>query len=150
MDRGDCHIQGGWFGGKSQGIDWWYEETLRITMLQSMLHRFAGKEQDTWTHVARLNYERVAIQNVRSLSTLQQYFAVLLNLLMFIQNFLNKGVNSTCGIDPWFAYEYWADGPECEIPLWDGPAEHAVFEQAILSSTTESDPKYLIEEDGPA
>lgn len=65
MDRADCHIQGGWYGGKAEGIDWWYEETLRITALQSMLHRFAGKEQDIWTHVARLNYHRVGVQNVR-------------------------------------------------------------------------------------
>ena len=69
MDRGDCHIQGGWYGGKAAGIQWWYEETLRITVLQSMLQRFAGKEQDIWTHVARLNYHRVAVQNVSVVHT---------------------------------------------------------------------------------
>lgn len=41
MDRADCHIQGGWFGGKAAGIDWWERETWRITALQAGLQRYA-------------------------------------------------------------------------------------------------------------
>lgn len=43
---------------------------------------------------------------------------------------MNMGAGTTCGGDAWFAYEYWADGPECEIPLWNGPAESAIAEKA--------------------
>ena len=39
MDRADCHIQGGWFGGKAAAIDWWESETLRITALHAGLQR---------------------------------------------------------------------------------------------------------------
>lgn len=66
MDRADCHIQGGWFGGKASAIDWWHDETFKVTALQSGLQRFAGKEQDTWTHTARLKWEKVAVMNVSS------------------------------------------------------------------------------------
>jgi hypothetical protein len=30
--------------------------------------------------------------------------------------------NGSCGLDAWFAYEYWADSDECQIPSWNGPA----------------------------
>lgn len=26
-----------------------------------------------------------------------------------------------CGPDMWFAFEYFADGRDCEIPAWSGP-----------------------------
>lgn len=51
---------------------------------------------------------------------------------------MNKGIGSTCGEDAWFAYEYWADGPECEIPLWNGPAENAIAEKARVLPERES------------
>jgi len=39
MDRTDCHIQGGWFGGTAAAVDWWESETLRVTTLQAGLQR---------------------------------------------------------------------------------------------------------------
>lgn len=32
-----------------------------------------------------------------------------------------------CGPDMWFAFEYFADGRDCEIPAWSGP-EYARLE----------------------
>lgn len=29
--------------------------------------------------------------------------------------------NGSCGVDAWFAYEYWVDSEECQIPTWNGP-----------------------------
>ena len=28
------------------------------------------------------------------------------------------GNNGKCGYDGWFAYEYWSDSPDCQIPVW--------------------------------
>lgn len=38
MDRED-RLQGGWYGGKKEGIRWWYEETLKVTVLQAAMQR---------------------------------------------------------------------------------------------------------------
>lgn len=39
MDRED-RLQGGWYGGKKAGIDWWEQETMKVTTLQAGLQRF--------------------------------------------------------------------------------------------------------------
>lgn len=89
MDRGDCHIQGGWFGGTAEALDWWESETIKVTTIQAGLQRcvqfqqplcklgsrapddilfaccrFSGKEQDTWTHTARLHWKKIYVMKV--------------------------------------------------------------------------------------
>lgn len=39
MDIGE-HIQGGWYGGKAAAIDWWEEETMKVTILQGVMQRY--------------------------------------------------------------------------------------------------------------
>ncbi|GAA6047937.1 hypothetical protein JCM3770_006434 [Rhodotorula araucariae] len=102
MDRSD-RLQGGWFGGKKDAVDMWERETRRVTVLQSAMHRFAAKEQPVWTMAARLNWEKVYVQNMAHRS------------------------GSDCGPDTWFAFEYFADGRDCRIPAWNGP-EYARLE----------------------
>lgn len=38
MDRRDL-IQAGFYGGTIEAIEWWHEETLRITLRQSEMNR---------------------------------------------------------------------------------------------------------------
>lgn len=38
MDRSD-RIQGGFYGGQSEGIDWWAQETMRNVIKQGLLQR---------------------------------------------------------------------------------------------------------------
>ncbi|BGP37220.1 hypothetical protein JCM10449v2_001125 [Rhodotorula kratochvilovae] len=102
MDRTD-RLQGGWFGGKKDAIDMWERETRRVTVLQSAMQRFAAKEQPVWTMAARLNWEKIYVQNMAYRS------------------------GPDCGPDMWFAFEYFADGRECTIPAWNGP-EYARLE----------------------
>lgn len=85
-------------GGKPAAIDWFERETIAITIQQSNLNRFAGKEQSVFTHAARLNWKRAYIQNTA---------------------YRSQG----CGPDVWFTFEFWADGEDCFIPAWIGP-EH--------------------------
>ncbi|GAA5887178.1 hypothetical protein JCM16303_002217 [Sporobolomyces ruberrimus] len=102
-DRED-RLQGGWFGGKKEGIEMWEEAVREVTVRQSALGRFAGKEQPIWTQAARLNWDKIYVQNMA----------------------LRTG--SDCGDDLWFGFEYFADGRDCEIPVWSGP-EYAKLEQ---------------------
>ncbi|GAA5976877.1 hypothetical protein JCM5350_007275 [Sporobolomyces pararoseus] len=102
-DRED-RLQGGWFGGKKEGIEMWEEAVRDVTVRQSALGRFAGKEQPIWTQAARLNWKKIYVQNMA----------------------LRTG--SDCGSDLWFGFEYFADGRDCEIPVWNGP-EYALLEQ---------------------
>ncbi|GAA5954821.1 hypothetical protein JCM3765_007784 [Sporobolomyces pararoseus] len=102
-DRED-RLQGGWFGGKKEGIQMWEEAVKDVTVRQSALGRFAGKEQPIWTQAARLNWKKIYVQNMA----------------------LRTG--SDCGSDLWFGFEYFADGRDCEIPVWNGP-EYALLEQ---------------------
>ncbi|KAI5481072.1 hypothetical protein MNV49_006258 [Pseudohyphozyma bogoriensis] len=106
MDAVD-RLQGGWYGGKGPGIDWWAEETLKITTQQAALGRFAAKEQPVWNHAASLNWQKIYVQNMH----------------------LREG---DCGPDEWFTFEWFADGTDCRIPVWNGP------EYARILSTTES------------
>ena len=38
MDRSD-RIQGGFYGGRSEGIDWWAAETMKVVVMQGVLGR---------------------------------------------------------------------------------------------------------------
>lgn len=38
MDRGD-RLQGGWYGGRKEGIDWWESETRRVTVRQAAMQK---------------------------------------------------------------------------------------------------------------
>lgn len=38
MDRAD-RLQGGWYGGKAEGIDWWAAETMKTTIQQGVMQR---------------------------------------------------------------------------------------------------------------
>ncbi|GAA6011354.1 hypothetical protein JCM11491_002755 [Sporobolomyces phaffii] len=102
-DRED-RLQGGWFGGKKQGVEMWELAVREVTVRQSALGRFAGKEQPIWTQAARLNWEKIYVQNMA----------------------LRTG--SDCGSDLWFGFEYFADGRDCDIPVWNGP-EYALVER---------------------
>ena len=66
-DRED-RLQGGWFGGKKEGVEMWEETVKEVTVRQSALGRFAGKEQPIWTQAARLNWKKIYVQVSRSLS----------------------------------------------------------------------------------
>ncbi|GJN87830.1 hypothetical protein Rhopal_000785-T1 [Rhodotorula paludigena] len=96
MDRTD-RLQGGWFGGKKEAVQMWEREVQKVTVMQSALQRFAAKEQPVWTMAARLNWQRIYVQNMAYRS------------------------GPDCGPDMWFAFEYFADGRECSIPAWNGP-----------------------------
>jgi hypothetical protein len=61
MDRAD-RLQGGWFGGKKEGVELWEKETMKVTVLQSAMMRFAAKEQPVWTMAARLNWKKIYVQ----------------------------------------------------------------------------------------
>ncbi|KPV77035.1 uncharacterized protein RHOBADRAFT_42248 [Rhodotorula graminis WP1] len=102
MDRTD-RLQGGWFGGKKEAVNMWERETRKVTVLQSAMGRFAAKEQPVWTMAARLNWHKIYVQNMAYRS------------------------GPDCGPDMWFAFEYFADGRDCEIPAWSGP-EYARLE----------------------
>ncbi|GAA5823002.1 hypothetical protein JCM5353_007849 [Sporobolomyces roseus] len=108
-DRED-RLQGGWFGGKKEGVEMWEEAVKEVTVRQSALGRFAGKEQPIWTQAARLNWRKIYVQNMA----------------------LRTG--SDCGSDLWFGFEYFADGRDCEIPVWNGPeyAKHELQEQSSM------------------
>lgn len=89
LDRSD-KLQGGWYGGKAGGIDWWEKETMKVTVLQAAMQRsvlaptslspslvadlrrsplrFSAKEQPVWTQAARLNWPKIFVQ-VRLLSS---------------------------------------------------------------------------------
>jgi len=95
MDRVDI-LQGGWYGGKKGAIDWWERETMKVTVLQAALQRFAAKEQPVWTQAAALNWQKIYVQNMA----------------------LAKG---ECGKDLWFTFLYFADGRDCTVPAWNGP-----------------------------
>lgn len=96
MDRSD-RLQGGWYGGKKSAVDWWDRETRKVTTVQAGLQRFSAKEQPIWTQAARLNWQKIYVQNMSQ----------------------RKGTD--CGPDMWFGFEYFADGRDCEIPAWVGP-----------------------------
>ncbi|SCV72559.1 BQ2448_4096 [Microbotryum intermedium] len=102
LDRSD-RLQGGYYGGKAAGIDWWAEETMKVTIRQSSLQKFTAKEQPVWNQAARLNWPRIYVQNMA----------------------LRQGAD--CGSDVWFAFEYFADGRDCHIPVWSGPEHKARF-----------------------
>ncbi|SCZ92522.1 BZ3500_MvSof-1268-A1-R1_Chr5-2g07940 [Microbotryum saponariae] len=102
LDRSD-RLQGGYYGGKAAGIDWWAEETMKVTIRQSSLQKFTAKEQPVWNQAARLNWPRIYVQNMA----------------------LRQGTD--CGSDVWFAFEYFADGRDCTIPVWSGPEHKAKF-----------------------
>ncbi|BGP13219.1 hypothetical protein JCM10213_005011 [Rhodosporidiobolus nylandii] len=104
MDRED-RLQGGWFGGKKEAVEMWEEETKKVTVLQSAMQRFAAKEQPVWTQTARLNWQKIYVQNMAWAS------------------------GSECGADLWFRFEDFADGRDCAIPAWNGP-EYARLEAA--------------------
>ncbi|KAM0751823.1 hypothetical protein T439DRAFT_219924 [Meredithblackwellia eburnea MCA 4105] len=95
MDRAD-RLQGGWYGGKKSGIEWWETETKKVTTIQAGLQRFSAKEQPVWTHAARLNWQKIYVQNM-------------------------AWREGDCGPDMWFGFEYFADGRDCRIPAWVGP-----------------------------
>lgn len=38
LDRGD-RLQGGWYGGKKAGVDWWEKETMKVTVLQAAMQK---------------------------------------------------------------------------------------------------------------
>lgn len=38
LDRGD-RLQGGWYGGKKAGVDWWERETMKVTVLQAAMQK---------------------------------------------------------------------------------------------------------------
>jgi hypothetical protein len=46
---------------------------------------------------------------------------------LLLQNMALR-TGSDCGDDLWFGFEYFADGRDCEIPVWSGP-EYAKLEQ---------------------
>jgi len=46
----------------------WEEAVKEVTVRQSALGRFAGKEQPIWTQAARLNWKKIYVQVSRSLS----------------------------------------------------------------------------------
>ncbi|GAA5894452.1 uncharacterized protein JCM6883_002107 [Sporobolomyces salmoneus] len=102
-DRED-RLQGGWFGGKKEGVEMWEEAVKEVTVRQSALGRFAGKEQPIWTQAARLNWKKIYVQNMA------------------------LRVGPDCGSDLWFGFEYFADGRDCEIPVWNGP-EYALLDR---------------------
>ncbi|GAA6015566.1 hypothetical protein JCM10207_008128 [Rhodosporidiobolus poonsookiae] len=104
MDRED-RLQGGWFGGKKEGVELWERETRKVTVLQSAMQRFAAKEQPVWTQAARLNWKSIYVQNMA---------------------FAN---GPGCGPDMWFRFEDFADGRDCNIPAWNGP-EYATLDAA--------------------
>ncbi|GAA5923897.1 uncharacterized protein JCM15063_005493 [Sporobolomyces koalae] len=103
-DRED-RLQGGWFGGRKQGVRMWEQAVTEVTVRQSSLGQFAGKEQPIWTQAARLNWKKIYVQNMA----------------------LRTGPD--CGDDLWFGFEYFADGRDCEIPVWNGPEYAAELEQ---------------------
>jgi hypothetical protein len=41
--------------------------------------------------------------------------------------------NGSCGVDAWFAYEYWGDSDECQIPNWNGPELWAAEREQEIS-----------------
>ncbi|GAA6061179.1 hypothetical protein JCM10212_002392 [Sporobolomyces blumeae] len=96
MDRED-RLQGGWFGGRKEGVEMWDEAVKEVTIRQSAMRRFAGKEQPVWTQAARLKWDKIYVQNMA----------------------LRTGTD--CGDDLWFGFEYFADGRDCDIPVWNGP-----------------------------
>ncbi|BGP03443.1 Proteophosphoglycan 5 [Rhodotorula toruloides ATCC 204091] len=100
-------LQGGWYGGTKEAVDWWETETTKVVVLQSALNRFTAKEQPVWNQAARLNWEKILIQ----------------------QNAFRHGPD--CGYDFWFTFEYWSDGRNCTIPVWNGP-QKAKDKQARL------------------
>ncbi|GAA5974128.1 hypothetical protein JCM11641_003451 [Rhodosporidiobolus odoratus] len=108
MDRED-RLQGGWFGGKKEGVEMWEEETRRVTVLQSAMQRFAAKEQPVWTQAARLNWKKIYVQNMA------------------------WAQGPECGPDMWFRFEDFADGRDCQIPAWNGP-ECAALEESEQES----------------
>ncbi|KAK4705888.1 hypothetical protein P7C70_g310, partial [Phenoliferia sp. Uapishka_3] len=95
MDTLD-RLQGGWYGGRKVAVNWWLEETRKVTTLQAGLQRFAAKEQPVWTQAARLNWRKIYVQNMAH----------------------RQG---DCGADKWFGFEYFADGRDCVVPAWSGP-----------------------------
>ncbi|GAA5863323.1 hypothetical protein JCM1840_007487 [Sporobolomyces johnsonii] len=95
-DRED-RLQGGWFGGRREAIEMWQREVRKVTVRQSAMQRFAGKEQPIWTQAARLTWRKIYVQNMA------------------------LRVGPDCGPDLWFGFEYFADGRDCEIPVWNGP-----------------------------
>ncbi|KAK4052094.1 hypothetical protein OIV83_002388 [Microbotryomycetes sp. JL201] len=121
MDRSD-RLQGGWYGGKKQGVEWWFRETMKVTVFQAAMQRFAAKEQPVWTQAARLNWQRIYVQNMA----------------------LRSGPD--CGTDMWFAFEQFADGADCEIPAWNGPQYAKELEQAErkVNSTLAKAPKHRL------
>lgn len=119
MDRED-RLQGGWYGGKKAGIDWWEQETMKVTTLQAGLQRFAAKEQPVWTHTARLNWDRIYVQNMAQ----------------------REG---DCGPDMWFSFEYFADGRDCRVPAWVGPVYAKLesrWQHRQWNSSTTPPPKF--------
>jgi hypothetical protein len=50
-----------------------------------------------WNQAARLNWQKIYIQ----------------------QNAYRNGPD--CGADFWFTFEYWSDGRNCTILVWNGP-----------------------------
>ncbi|KAK4050568.1 hypothetical protein OIO90_005035 [Microbotryomycetes sp. JL221] len=110
MDRTD-RLQGGWYGGKKKGVEWWYRETMKVTVFQAAMQRFAAKEQPVWTQAARLNWRKIYVQNMA----------------------LRSGPD--CGSDMWFAFEQFADGADCEIPAWNGPLYAQELEQQSHNSS---------------
>ncbi|GAA6029993.1 hypothetical protein JCM8097_009205 [Rhodosporidiobolus ruineniae] len=102
MDRED-RLQGGWFGGKREGVEMWEEETRKVTVLQSAMQRFAAKEQPVWTQAARLNWKKIYVQNMA------------------------WAQGPECGPDIWFLFQDVADGRDCTVPAWNGP-EYALLD----------------------
>lgn len=96
LDRAD-RLQGSFYAGTAQAVQWWEKEVMKVVVLQSVMQRFAAKEQIAWTQAARLNWDRVYVQNYA----------------------LRTGTD--CGESLYAGFEYFADGRKCEIPAWSGP-----------------------------
>ncbi|GAA6052622.1 hypothetical protein JCM3770_006407 [Rhodotorula araucariae] len=117
-------LQGGWYGGTKAAVDWWERETMKVVVLQSALNRFTAKEQPVWNQAARLNWEKILIQ----------------------QNAYRTGPD--CGYDFWFTFEYWSDGRNCTIPVWNGP-QKAKDKQARLTAQLK-DEAVRLDDDEPS